>query len=214
MKKRSAYSSLWILTALLFVSSIALSQTTPTKWTKKEADKWVKSKVWAPNLKPDADASVNSVEFATQYAANKEGWDKAFAFLASPDLPNLKPGRVNIDGVDGDNVYALVMNDVPKDIDKTNYEVHKKYVDLHYVVEGKEKINYTLFTNIKNVVTPFDDAKDIGYYTYDKEDYNLTATPDKFFLFFPAQAHRAHMKVNGETDKIKKVVVKVRYINQ
>jgi len=209
MKNLSAYGSIALLTAFLMVGTYAFSQKTdPAKWDKKTADKWVKDREWAPNLKPKVDPSVNSQEFAKQYYANKAGWDKAFAFLQRPDLATLAPGKYPIDG---DNVYATISDDPLKEMAQSNWEDHHNYIDLHYVIEGKEKIGGTPFTNVKdNVVTPFDDTKDIGYYKFDGGNY-YTATPDNFFLFFPTEAHRPHLKLDG-VDKVKKVVIKIRVV--
>jgi YhcH/YjgK/YiaL family protein len=208
MKRLSAYSSLTLVTAFVLVSTAALSQKNdPKNWDKKTADKWVKSNAWAPDLKRKLDPSVNSVEFAKQYYANKAGWDKAFAFLSSTDLVNLKPGRYPIDG---DNAYALVSDDPLKEPAQSNWEDHHNYIDLHYVITGKEKIGATPFTNITEVVTPFDETKDIGFYKYDTGDYYI-ATPENYFLYFPADAHRPHLKLDGY-DKAKKVVVKIKVV--
>ena len=40
------------------------------KFTPAEAKAWVDSREWANGWDVNADASVNAVEFATQYAAN------------------------------------------------------------------------------------------------------------------------------------------------
>jgi len=201
MKNLSTYSYLTLLTALLLISSYAYSQQND----KATADKWVKSRVYAPNLKPVVDPSVNSVEFAKQYAANKAEWDKAFEFLARPDLATLAPGRYPIVGTD---VYALVTDDPLKEMSQSNWEDHHDYIDLHYVIEGQEKVGTTPFTSTMAVVTPFNDKSDIGYYQFDGGNY-YTATPANYFLFFPADAHRPHLKLDGYT-KAKKVVIKIK----
>ena len=211
MKNLSAYNSLSLLTAFLLMGTIAYAQNiNPANWDKKTADKWVKSKVWAPNLKIKLDPSVNSREFAKQYYANKEGWDKALAFLQNTDWANIKVGRYNIDGENGVNVNATVSDDPLKDTSISNWEVHKKYIDLHYVIEGKEKVGATPVGDVKQVVTPFDATKDIGYYHFDGGKYYI-ATPKNFFLFFPTEAHRPHLKVPGY-EKAKKVVFKIRVV--
>jgi len=208
MKNLSTYYSLAILTAFLLMSGVAFSQKSdPANWNKKTADKWVKSKVWAPNLKPALDPSVNSLEFAKQYYANKAQWDKAFEFLETQDLANLKPGKYPIDG---DNVFAAVSDDPLKDFSQSNWEDHHDYIDLHYVIDGKEKIAGIPFTKVQETVTPYDASKDIGFYKYDNGDYHI-ATPENFFLYFPSEAHRPHLKVDGY-DKAKKVVIKIRYV--
>ncbi|MDE6066141.1 MAG: DUF386 domain-containing protein, partial [Duncaniella sp.] len=63
------------------------------KFTPEEAKAWVDSREWANGWNVNADASVNAVEFATQYAANKELWDKLFAFLRDTDLNALPAGK-------------------------------------------------------------------------------------------------------------------------
>ena len=209
MKNLSTYSSLAVLTAFLFISTIAFSQKNdPSHWTKKQADKWVKSKEWAPGLKIKLHPSVNSLEFAKQYFANKAEWDKAFEYLEKTDLANLKPGKYPIVG---DDVFAAVSDDPLKDYSQSNWEDHQNYIDLHYVIEGKEKIAGVPFTQVQETITPYDATKDIGFYKYDKGEYFI-ATPQNFFLYFPTEAHRPHLKVDGYDGKAKKVVIKIKYV--
>jgi biofilm protein TabA len=213
MKHLFALKGLVLATAFLFSGCIAMSQTAATM-SKKDADKWVKSKAYAPNLKGSVDPSVNSVEFAKQYNANKAVWDKVFAFLQNPDLANMRGGHVNIDGENGENAYAIFVNDIPKDFAISNWEVHKKYIDVHVVLEGQEKIAGTSFDKMKDaVVTPFNDNSDIGYYKYDAFNDYLIANPEKIFIYFPGEAHRPHLKVDpASADKVKKVVIKVKSV--
>jgi YhcH/YjgK/YiaL family protein len=75
------------------------------------------------------------------------------------------------------------------------------------VVKGKEKIGVAAVSSA-TVIKPYDDAKDIANYTADGKFY--IATPDEFFLFFPSDAHRPSIKVNGY-DTVKKLVIKIRY---
>ena len=48
----------------------------------KEASKWVKSKVWADDLKVNIYPEVDAAEFKKQYESNKATWDKVFEFLS------------------------------------------------------------------------------------------------------------------------------------
>ena len=218
MKHLTTRKSLGALTALLLAGTIAVAQTKTATVSKKDADKWIKSKAYAPNLGRSVDPSVNSVEFAKQYNANKEVWDKVFAFLANPNLATMTGGHVNIAGENGDDAYAIFVNDIPKDFAMSNWEVHKKYIDVHYVIDGKEKIAGVPFTSeIETaVVTPFNERSDIGYYkneAFDASKYGI-ATPENFFVYFPGEAHRPHLKVDpAVAEKMKKVVIKVKTVN-
>ena len=131
-------------------------------------------------------------------------WDKAFAFLKEHDLDQLAPGKYPIDG---DEVYAMVTENPTKDMDQTNWESHRKYVDLQYVIRGKEKIGVAPVAKA-TVTREYDDAKDLANYKSEGKFY--VARPGTFFLFFPQNAHRPNVKVDG-SEKDKKIVVKIRY---
>lgn len=169
----------------------------------KEALKWFKGESWKNGLKLDADKSTNAAEFARQYQANKAWWDEAFAFMKNQDLENLKPGRYPIDG---DNVYATVTEAPDKDFEKTNWESHRKYNDIQYIIKGKEKIGVAALSTA-TVTKPYDPKSDVANYTSEGEYH--TAAPGTFFIFFPQNLHRPSIKVEGY-DIVKKLVVKVR----
>jgi YhcH/YjgK/YiaL family protein len=63
-------------------------------------------------------------------------------------------------------------------------------------------------TDLKDVLTPYDAAKDIEFMTVNTIK-NVTATPDRFFVFFPSDIHRPGLK-DGVNSPVRKVVVKVK----
>jgi YhcH/YjgK/YiaL family protein len=182
------------------ITSAAFAQ----QWTEATAKKWVKSREWANGSKIKVSPSVNTVEFAEQYHANKAWWDKAFAFLNDPKIDTLKPGRYPIDG---DNVFAMITDGRTKPIDSVRWESHRNYIDLHYVIRGKEQIGAAPVASA-TVVKPYDLSKDAANYSVDGKYY--LASPGAFFLFFPSDAHRPGIKAEGyDTDR--KLVIKIRY---
>lgn len=176
------------------------------QWTPASAKKWVKSREWANGSDVKLSPSVNDVEFAKQYHTNKAMWDKAIAFLNDKKLDTLKPGKYLIDG---DNVYAMITEGPTKDFDKSAWESHRNYIDLHYVIKGKEKIGAAPVASA-TVIVPYDAAKDIANYTAEGKFYD--AVPGEFFLFFPIDAHRPGIKADG-IDSDKKLVIKIKYIS-
>ena len=168
------------------------------------AKKWVKSRVWAKDLKLKLHKSVNCVEFKRQYESNKEMWDKVFKFLGDNKLATLAPGKYP---VDGENAYATITPGPPKDLADVKWESHRKYIDLQYVIRGKVKLGVCPLSAAQ-VTEPYDEKKDAAHYTADGKYY--VATPKNFFLFFPEDVHRPDIKVNGY-DTLKKLVIKIRY---
>ena len=194
------------LSALLFGGSFlfmtAVAQNT-NEWTKNKSKKWFKEKEWLGGLELKPHKTVDVQEFARQYHLNKSYWDKAFAFLKNTDLNKIAKGKYPIDG---ENVYASVTADSSKNFDKTNWESHRKYIDIQYVINGEEKIG--VYPVSKATVTKeYDDKKDAANYSADGKLYS--ATPGTFFIFFPSDAHRPNITPGGNK-VVKKIVIKVR----
>ena len=179
------------------------SSSSKEKWTTKKAEKWFKQKEWANGWKVEPDKSINIQEFAWQYHENKKYWDEAFAFLQSHDLKSMAKGKYPIDS---NFVYATITEDPSKDMDKTSWESHRKYVDLQYVIDGEEKIGLLPVAKAQ-VVKEYDETRDVANYVGDGPLQD--ATPAAFFLFFPSDAHRPNITPGGNK-VVKKIVIKIR----
>jgi len=189
---------------LIDLTSAAIAQdTTSNKWNEKTAAKWLRKNEWKNGLDLKVHPSLNKISFAQQYHKNKAEWDKTFAFLRDNDLADLKPGTYKIDG---DNVYAIITEAPSKEFDKSAWESHRKYIDLQYVITGKEKIGLVQISSA-TVTKPYDETKDFANYSAEGEYY--IAKPGTFFLFFSEDVHRPNIKVKGY-DVVKKLVIKIR----
>ncbi len=195
---------LLLLTFLSFTGSI-LAQGTAA-WTEKTAAKWLQSKEWKNGLKLEVHPSVNKIIFAEQYHKNKAVWDKAFAFLRDSNLLTLKLGKYVIDG---DNAYATITEAPSKTFEQSAWESHRKYIDLQYVIKGQEKIGVAPIATA-TIIKPYDDSRDAANYNAEGQYY--IATPATFFLFFPGDAHRPNIKVDG-FDLVKKLVIKIKVVD-
>lgn len=194
-----------LILVLMNTESIAQTKANST-FTKMSADKWVKAGTWANGLKLKAHKSVNSIEFAGQYSKNKASWDKAFDFLRNTDLDTIKPGKYVLDG---ENVFVSVTEGPTKLIENAKWEAHHKYIDIQYVIKGKEKMGIAPISTAKPIAE-FDEKKDVGFYdSLAKASAYYVAVPGTFFVFFPSDAHRPSIKVKG-FDSDKKLVVKIR----
>ena len=155
---------------------------------------------WANGLKLTMHRSVNKDSFYVAYHRNQNAWDAAFAFLKTENLKELKPGRYPILG---EQVFAIVTEGLTHSKDSTKWESHKHYVDLHYVIKGKEMIGIA-DTSKAIIAKPY--SPDVINYTAQGQFY--TAAPGEFFLFFPNDAHRPGIKLAGYNID-KKIVIKI-----
>jgi YhcH/YjgK/YiaL family protein len=178
----------------------------PSSWSDEKINTWFENGEWLNGWKVKPDESVNRREFAVSYHKNKERWDKAFTFLANSDLASMEIKRYEIDG---DNAYAPISEYPSKKEEDGKYEVHRKYIDIQYVIKGVEKIGVTPLANKKVSTVPYDEAKDIEFMTVTDSTYHQ-ATPENFFIFFPSEIHKPGIRTGQDSVMIKKVVVKIK----
>jgi biofilm protein TabA len=201
MIKRIFLPILFLVVAALFAKIYAQSNH-PVTWTKHMAKKWFNARKWQNGVNLQPHSSINKLEFAKQYQANKLYWEKAFNFLSKHDLDTIAPGKYPVDGT---NVFATVTTDPSKDFDKTQWESHRKYIDLQCVIKGEEKMGKAPFTGL-TVTKPYDETKDVANYSGDGKIYTVPA--GTFMIFFPSDAHRPNITPGGNK-VVKKIVIKI-----
>lgn len=168
-----------------------------------KAEQWFKKKQWGKGLTLNVHPSVDKAAFYEQYQKNPALWEKAFAYLRDTDLEQVKPGKYPIQG---DTLFATVTEGPLKEFDQTGWESHRKYIDLQYIIRGREKMGVAPVAGAQ-VTTPYQEKKDAANYSTEGTYY--TAAPGTYFLFFPSDAHRPSIKVEGY-DIVKKVVLKIK----
>jgi YhcH/YjgK/YiaL family protein len=195
---------LMVLTCLLSFSGCK-SSSDPSLWSSDKLDKWFEKGDWLSGWIITPDASINKKEFAVSYFMHKERWNQAFTFLKNIDLSTLEIKRYDLDG---DNLYATVSEYITKNEEDVNFEAHKKYIDIQYVITGEEQMSIAPLSMKNEVIAPYDATKDLEFMTV-TESKSYKATPEGFFIFFPTDIHRPGVKV-GDNSQVRKVVVKVK----
>ncbi|MGV8093615.1 MAG: YhcH/YjgK/YiaL family protein [Mangrovibacterium sp.] len=193
-----------LLIALFSFSCTRQTNKSPEQWSDKELASWFDKGEWKQGWAPQPDETVNKKEFAERYFQYPQRWEKAFAFLATKDLATIEPGRYELEGSD---LFVNISEYVTKNEEEVPFEAHQEYADIQYIVTGEEKIGVTTFEN-KPITVPYDSIRDVAFITSDENNFR-PATPEKFFIFFPNDAHRPGVKVN-ENATVRKVVVKVK----
>lgn len=177
----------------------------PSGWSREKLDKWYSKGDWINGWNVVPDASVNRQALAASWVANPERWNAAFRFLKENDLSELDLERYDIDG---DNLYVSVSEYLTKNEEDALYEAHRKYIDIQYVVSGREVIGIAPLAEKGAVEESYDPVRDIEFFTIDKV-VNYEADPEKFFIFFPEDAHRPGLKYN-DNSLVRKIVVKLK----
>ena len=126
----------------------------------------------------------------------------AFAFLRRPDLATLSAGRHMLDG---EKLYAIVQEYDTRPLADGFLEVHRRYIDIQFVVSGAELIGYAPLTG-QTVKEPYADAKDSAFLNGAADPIPLRQ--GHFAIFVPHDAHMPGRTV-GAPARVRKIVVKV-----
>jgi len=138
---------------------------------------------------------------AGRYACLHPAFARAFEFLRRDDLSDLPAGRHEIDG---DRLYAMVVQAPGKGRDEAKLEAHREYVDIQLSVAGTDVIGWKPTAGCRHPETEFNPETDLGLYSDDPDAW-VAVPPNTFAILFPEDAH-APM---GGSGSLHKVVVKV-----
>lgn len=148
---------------------------------------------------------ADKISRAKLYAASP-AFKKAFEFISK--LKASSPcGETEISGRD---IYANVFEYDTENTTPTFLEVHRKYIDIQYVISGSETLLWLPADGLA-VKTPYDSEKDFEFLFIpaDKAPAKLETPAGNFAVFFPNDGHFGKVACVSGTGHVKKVVVKV-----
>jgi YhcH/YjgK/YiaL family protein len=109
--------------------------------------------------------------------------------------------------LDGDNAFVNPVCFTTKPEDECLFEAHRKYADIHFIVEGCEKIMVSDIDTV-TVVKAFKEASDIGFYQGGNGTVCILK-PGDFLVCYPHDAHKVAIAVDSPA-QVKKLVGKIR----
>ena len=147
-------------------------------------------------------SSLNSPNF-------KVGLPKVIAevcdYLNTLDLNALENGRHDIN----DQIYMNVIEPETAEPSSKKAELHHEYLDVQVLIRGTENIevgaNYPDLSKYES----YNKADDYQLCEDIDDKFTVTMKPKMFAVFYPYEPHKPCCVVNGKTEKIKKLVVKV-----
>ena len=126
-------------------------------------------------------------------------------YLNTLDLNALENGRHDIN----DQIYMNVMEPETAEPSSKKTELHHEYLDVQVLIHGTENIevgaNYPDLSKYES----YNEADDYQLCADIDNKFTVTMKPKMFAVFYPYEPHKPCCVVNGKTEKIKKLVVKV-----
>ncbi|HEX6927188.1 MAG TPA: YhcH/YjgK/YiaL family protein [Longimicrobiaceae bacterium] len=126
-----------------------------------------------------------------------------FDFLEAFD-PNSPDGRFPIEG---ERVFALVQSYETGPSADRRFEIHRRYIDLQYVVAGRERILRAPGEGLE-VEVPYDEERDAEFYHDPPASSSVLLIPGDFAILFPGEAHKNGCMA-GARDPVRKIVIKI-----
>lgn len=144
--------------------------------------------------------SLKHIEF---YKGIHPGVYRALEILRDTDFSQLEDKRYE---VDGDNLFFFLQSYETKP-DNDTPEAHRKYIDIQFLVSGREKMGVAPLEDMSEEVEARPDG-DIWFYRGPMDYITLTAG-DRFAVLWPGDAHAPSIAVDSPAP-CRKCVVKVR----
>jgi YhcH/YjgK/YiaL family protein len=145
---------------------------------------------------------LEKLENCGRFVKVNSGFAKALDFLGQADLEQLAEGKYEIDG---DRVFAMVVRAEGRSADEAELEIHRKYIDIQYMINGTELIGWKPLADCSEPIGEYNAENDIQFFK-DQSDCFVQLNAGSAAVFFPEDAH---MPLIGEGRKMHKVIVKV-----
>ena len=149
---------------------------------------------------------LDRIENIHLYKPLGEHLSVALDFIHSFDFSSVDDGKIEIDG---DNIFAFVSEYQTKNVEASELEGHRKYIDVQYMLKGSELISYTPLLNQKTSVE-YSKENDIIFFKGEGEFIKLSE--GSFAVLFPNDLHQPCIFVD-KPSLVRKVVVKVMIKN-
>ncbi|MHC4287264.1 MAG: NanQ anomerase/TabA/YiaL family protein [Planctomycetota bacterium] len=125
--------------------------------------------------------------------------------LNEDSVCNAAPGKYD---VDGENLFYIVDEYETKPVQEGRLEIHRKYLDIQYIVSGEECIGVAPLEGLTEE-TVYDGKRDLAFYKFEPSMSKLHLKQGMFAIFWPNEPHMPGRSIN-KTEMVKKIVVKIR----
>ncbi|MBX9853345.1 MAG: YhcH/YjgK/YiaL family protein [Cytophagaceae bacterium] len=131
-----------------------------------------------------------------------ENLQTAVKYYVNSDTGILKTGRYNICD---DKLIAIVNSYQTKSPQEAIWESHRKYVDVQYIISGKEKMGFSPISSMK-MKRPYKDEDDCIF--YEGNGKHFTMQEGKLVICTPGDVHKPGLNP-VDPAIVKKLIFKV-----
>lgn len=144
---------------------------------------------------------LDTFENLSSYCCLNSGFEKALNFLSRDDLKDFPPNKYEIEG---EEIFAIIVNETGKDKNDGTLEIHQKYIDIQFVLSGTDEMGWKPKQQCSSPIGQYDKEKDVLFFN-DKPSTWFSVKANSYAIFFPEDCHMAMFSENN----IHKVIIKV-----
>ena len=139
----------------------------------------------------------NMKEASSGFGRYPESVREALEFLRSHDFTTME-----------DSV-AILQRYETREPDSGKPEAHRRYVDVQYIVSGREEMGWCPMSPELKVCDPYDQEKDIVFFDNLIPISGIELAAGDFAVLYPTDVHRPCGSPEGGPQQVTKVVVKI-----
>ncbi|MBQ4131444.1 MAG: YhcH/YjgK/YiaL family protein [Clostridia bacterium] len=143
----------------------------------------------------------DSINYIDNYKSNLTIY-KVLKFLKETDFTKVELGKYAFEGND---IYYMVQQYETK-ADKPHSEVHQEYIDIQYIVSGKETIGIAPI-DCEKTLLEVKEGKDCWLYSCETQPIILNS--GDYMILYPNEIHKPGVAAEKPSEVLK-VVVKIK----
>lgn len=128
----------------------------------------------------------------------------AVTYLKSLKVTEADVGKHIVD----DDFFYIVQEYTTKPAEECKLESHRKYIDVQFIVEGREEMDIVDVARL-SIKEEYNDEKDVIFWNVPCRMVHLTLNVDNYVVLYPENAHRGAIAVKNN-EKVLKIVGKVK----
>ena len=148
---------------------------------------------------------IDKIENIDLYFGLSNRIDIALQYLKNTPFSQKQDGRYEIDGK---KMFSYIETYTLKPPEECYFESHKKYIDVQYMVSGRELVGYSPRRTLTSTIKPYDDVMDIALFETPESYSEMTFLEGMFILLYPDEGHMFKCWL-GEPLTVRRAVVKI-----
>lgn len=126
---------------------------------------------------------ITNIRDCSKYSSRHPLFNKIFEFIKNTDFDKLPEGRTDIEG---DKLFVNHIRTNGKD--NGAMEMHRDYIDLHFLISGEETIGIKRTENVISYSKIYDKESDCAL-TEEGPDEYIRLIPGQMAIIYPDYAH-------------------------